>query len=68
MAGGIRQGPGIRKGNGREHEEEEEKERRKSGKMKEEEGNRRSPLDMIDEEHIPMQNGLRGEAGGAEIT
>jgi hypothetical protein len=36
--------------------------------MKEEEGNRRSPLDMIDEEHIPMQNGLRGEAGGAEIT
>lgn len=33
----------------------------------EEEGNRRSSLDMVNEEHIPMQNGLWGQDGGAEI-
>lgn len=42
---------------------------RKEKREKEEErGNSRSPFQMMNQEHVPKQNGPRGQAGGAEIT
>jgi hypothetical protein len=36
--------------------------------VKEDRGNKRCSLDMMDQEDVPKQNGPRGQAGGAEIT
>lgn len=51
---------------GRDHEEEGEEEGRR--KEKEDGENRRSPLNMTDQEHVPESNRPRGHADVAKVT
>lgn len=41
--------------------------RRESGRVRKT-ANKRSPLDLTDQEHMPKKNGPCGQAGGVEIT